>query len=141
MMGPTISMMTSKVDETVSGIAHATRFGLGQGRRRRTRRPETVCGFLRSIELFKKLTPSEIANVADRMHKRKYARGDVVIRQGDVGEEFFLIARGGASVTVQKPGAPERQIATLGPGDVFGEMALLTDEPRNATVSAVDDLE
>jgi putative ABC transport system ATP-binding protein len=101
----------------------------------------TICGFLRAVELFKNLTPSEITNVADRMHKRKYARGDVIIRQGGVGEEFFLIARGSASVTVQKPGAPERQIATLGPGDVFGEMALLTDEPRNATVSVLEDLE
>jgi putative ABC transport system ATP-binding protein len=101
----------------------------------------TVCEFLRGVELFKKLTPSEIANVADRMHKRKYARGDVVVRQGERGEEFFLIARGGASVRVQKPGEPEREVATLGPGDIFGEMALLTEEPRNATVSAVDELE
>jgi putative ABC transport system ATP-binding protein len=101
----------------------------------------TVCDFLRSIELFKNLTPSEIANVADRMQKRKYARGDVVIRQGDVGEEFFVIARGNASVTVQRPDVPERQLATLGPGDIFGEMALLTDEPRNATVSALEHLE
>jgi putative ABC transport system ATP-binding protein len=101
----------------------------------------TVCEFLRTTELFKKLTPSEIANVADRMQKRKYARGDVIIRQGDVGEEFFVIAHGSVSVTAQKSGGPESQIATLGPGDVFGEMALLTDEPRNATVSAVEDLE
>jgi putative ABC transport system ATP-binding protein len=100
----------------------------------------TICEFLRSVELFKKLTPAEIANIADRMRERKYARGDVVIRQGDVGEEFFLIARGSASVTVQKLGDPERQVATLRRGDVFGEMALLTDEPRNATVSAVEDL-
>jgi CRP-like cAMP-binding protein len=57
------------------------------------------------------------------------------------GEEFFVIAHGSVSVTAQKSGGPESQIATLGPGDVFGEMALLTDEPRNATVSAVEDLE
>jgi putative ABC transport system ATP-binding protein len=101
----------------------------------------TVCEFLRTVQLFKNLTPAEIANVADQMHKRKYARGDVVIRQGDLGEEFFVIARGKASVTGAKPGEAEHQIATLGPGDVFGEMALLTDEPRNATVSAIDDLE
>ena len=101
----------------------------------------TICGFLRTVQLFKNLTPSDIANIADRMHKRKYARGDVIIRQGDVGEEFFLIARGSASVMAQKLGMPERQVATLGAGDVFGEMALLTEEPRNATVSAVEDLE
>jgi putative ABC transport system ATP-binding protein len=101
----------------------------------------TICEFLRSVELFKKLTPAEIANIADRMRKRKYAPGDVVIRQGDAGEEFFLIARGSASVTVEKLGDPERQVAMLGRGDVFGEMALLTYGPRNATVTAVENLE
>jgi putative ABC transport system ATP-binding protein len=101
----------------------------------------TICGFLRTVDLFKHLTPAELANVADRMHKRNYARGDVIIRQGDVGEEFFLIGRGSVSVTAHKAGGPDQQLATLGAGDVFGEMALLTDEPRNATVSAVDDLE
>jgi putative ABC transport system ATP-binding protein len=100
-----------------------------------------ICEFLKSVDLFKQLTPSEIANVADRMETRKYKSGEVVIREGDPGEEFFLIGRGAATVTMQSPGAPEHQVATLGPGDVFGEMALLTDEPRNATVRAVEDME
>ena len=100
-----------------------------------------ICEFLKSVDLFKHLTPSEIANVADRMDSRKYKSGEVVIRQGDPGEEFFLIGRGAATVTTQHPGEPERQVAALGPGDVFGEMALLTDEPRNATVLAVEDME
>jgi len=100
-----------------------------------------ICEFLKSVDLFKQLTPSEIANVADRMETRKYKSGEAVIRQGDPGEEFFLVGRGAAAVTMQNPGEPERQVATLGPGDVFGEMALLTDEPRNATVRAVEDME
>jgi CRP-like cAMP-binding protein len=75
------------------------------------------------------------------METRKYKSGEAVIRQGDPGEEFFLVGRGAAAVTMQNPGEPERQVATLGPGDVFGEMALLTDEPRNATVRAVEDME
>ena len=100
-----------------------------------------VCEFLKSVEPFKQLTPSEIANIADRMQSRKYKGGDVVIRQGDQGEEFYLIGRGGAAVSTQIAGEGERQVATLAPGDVFGEMALLTDEPRNATVQALDGLE
>jgi putative ABC transport system ATP-binding protein len=100
-----------------------------------------ICEFLKKVELFKHLTPAEIANVAERMQKREYAAGEPAIRQGDVGEEFFLIVDGSASVHLEKPGAPDREVAVLNPGDVFGEMALLTDEPRNATVRAVGNLQ
>jgi putative ABC transport system ATP-binding protein len=101
----------------------------------------TVCELLKSIEPFKQLTPTEIANVADRMKKRRYGPGEIVIQQGDVGEEFFLIGAGTAAVTAQQLGEPARQIATLTTGQVFGEMALLTDQPRVASVRAIDDLE
>ena len=100
-----------------------------------------VSEFLKTVELFKQLTPAEIANVADRMEMRKYNSGDVILRQGDPGEEFYLIGRGTAVVSTQVAGEPEHRVATLAPGDVFGEMALLTDEPRNATVRALDELE
>ena len=100
-----------------------------------------ICEFLKGIELFKQLTPSELANVAERMKKRRYRGGDIVIHQGDAGADFFLIAGGTAAVTGEQPGEPTRQIATLGAGQVFGEMALLSDEPRVATVRAIEDLE
>jgi putative ABC transport system ATP-binding protein len=100
-----------------------------------------ISDFLKRAELFKHLTPSEIAGVAECMEKRRFARGEVVIRQGDLGEEFFLIASGTAIVTTERAGEPDRQIATLGTGQIFGEMALLTDDPRNATVRAAEDME
>ncbi len=100
-----------------------------------------LCEFLKSVELFKQLTPPEIANVADRMETRKYNSGDVIIRQGDPGEDFYLIGRGSAAVSSQVAGEGERRVATLAAGDVFGEMALLTDEARNATVQALEELE
>jgi putative ABC transport system ATP-binding protein len=100
-----------------------------------------VCEFLKTVELFNRLTPSEIANVAERMRRRRYAPGEIVIRQGEIGKEFFLIRSGTAAVTLGKPGEPERRIAVLGTGQVVGEMALFTGEPRNATVRALDELE
>jgi putative ABC transport system ATP-binding protein len=100
-----------------------------------------ISEFLKTVELFKQLTPAEIANVAARMEMRKYNSGDVILRQGDPGEEFYLIGRGTAVVWTQAAGEPEHRVATLAAGDVFGEMALLTDEPRNATVRALDEME
>ena len=100
-----------------------------------------ICEFLKSVELFKELSPSEIANIADRMETRKYKRGDVMIREGDLGEKFFLIHRGSAAVTTQAPGHPKHRVATLETGDIFGEMALLTDALRNATVQALEEME
>jgi len=101
----------------------------------------TICEFLKKIELFKHLTPVEIANVAEHMQRRRYAADETVMRQGEVGEEVFLILDGAASVHVRDADEPEHEIAKLGVGDIFGEMALLTNEPRNATVRAVGELQ
>jgi putative ABC transport system ATP-binding protein len=100
-----------------------------------------ICEFLKSAEVFNRLTPSEMANVAECMRRRRYAAGEIVIGEGDVGEEFFLIRSGSASVTAGKAGQPERQLDMLGTGQVIGEIALFSGKPRNATVRAVTELE
>jgi putative ABC transport system ATP-binding protein len=95
-----------------------------------------ICEFLKGVELFKALTPAELTHVAERMTKRHYLPGDVVIRQGDRGHELFLVSDGG--VRVERSG---QEVARLGPGDFFGELALLSGNPRNATVIATEPLE
>src|SRR5215470_460611 len=95
-----------------------------------------ICEFLKTVDAFQDLTPTELTNVAENMTKRRFVKGDVIIRQGDVGEEFFLISEG--TVEVMREG---RDVAALGAGDFFGEAALITGEPRNATVVASDDLD
>jgi putative ABC transport system ATP-binding protein len=98
-----------------------------------------TCNFLRGVELFKSLTPTEITNIAEKMKRRHYQRDDIIIREGDPGEEFFLIQ--GGLVDVHKAGADghDQHLATLGTGNFFGEHALLVDEPRNATCIAASD--
>jgi putative ABC transport system ATP-binding protein len=95
-----------------------------------------ICEFLRPIELFKTLTPRQLTDVAEKMSKRHYAVGETIIRKGDLGNEFFVVSDGEAEVI-----RADHEVARLGPGDFFGEVALISGEPRNATVvaqSAVD---
>jgi putative ABC transport system ATP-binding protein len=95
-----------------------------------------ICEFLKTVDAFKELTPVELTNVAEKTKKRRFVAGDVIIREGDSGDDFFLISDGNVDVIRR-----DHEVATLGQGDFFGEAALITGEPRNATVVARTDLE
>jgi putative ABC transport system ATP-binding protein len=98
-----------------------------------------TCEFLRNVELFKHLTPTEITNIVEKMKRRHYQRDEVIIREGDPGEEFFLIGEGLVDVRKVAADGQDQHIATLETGKFFGERALLVDEPRNATCIAASD--
>jgi putative ABC transport system ATP-binding protein len=100
-----------------------------------------ICEFLRTVELFKNLTPTEITNIAEKMRRRRYARNEIIIREGDPGEEFFLIGQGEVDVRKRGEEGTQRHLATLDVGHFFGEQALIADVPRNATCTAASDVE
>jgi putative ABC transport system ATP-binding protein len=95
-----------------------------------------ICEFLRAIDLFRTLTPAQLTNVAERMKKRRYAEGETIVREGESGEEFFLISDGEVDVV-----RADHEVARLGRGDFFGEVALISGEPRNATILATEPLD
>ena len=94
-----------------------------------------ICEFLRQFPLFSDLQTSTLTEVADKMLVEEANPGDMVIRQGDPGELFYLIRSGKVDVVVEEKGE-KRVVAELGEGQYFGEAALLRNEPRNATIVA-----
>ncbi len=97
-----------------------------------------VSQMLMGCEVFKHLTPRGLADMADHLQSENFPAGALIIREGDVGDKFYLIRTG--SVEISR-GSPAKRLATLGEGDFFGEMALLTGQPRNATAQALEDTE
>gem|GEM_PF-590565 len=90
--------------------------------------------FLSRVPLFADLPPTQMHALAIRIREERTAAGTVVIREGEEGNRFYLIRDG--TLDVSRQGVP---VGRLGPGEYFGEIALLTHEPRTATVTAQTD--
>jgi CRP/FNR family transcriptional regulator, cyclic AMP receptor protein len=97
--------------------------------------------FFRKFVLFAELDERELASVAAVAKPRHYAKDDVIFHAEETGDVFCLIREGRVKVAMTSPEGKEIILSTLGPGDFFGEMALLDNEPRSATVIATEPLE
>jgi cAMP-dependent protein kinase regulator len=96
-------------------------------------------GFLGEVEILKTLTNYERSKIADALEMVKYPAGSTIIREGEPGTAFFILESGEAEV--YKKGANEdKPVAKYKKGDYFGELALLNDAPRAATVIAVTEV-
>jgi small-conductance mechanosensitive channel/CRP-like cAMP-binding protein len=94
-----------------------------------------------SVGIFEPLTFEERDAVVKSLVKYAYAPGEVIIRRGDPGDSMFIICRGRVEVQLPSNNGDLKHVAVLEPGNFFGEMALLTGEPRNADVHALDEVE
>ena len=87
--------------------------------------------FLEEVPLFSTLTAYERSKIADALDTHKYPAGSAIIREGDVGDKFYILESGDAEAFKR---GDEKPLKTYGKGDYFGELALLEDKPRAASV-------
>lgn len=96
---------------------------------------------LKRIEMFAHLSDEEITHLARSLTYAQFAKGDVMTRQGSVAHWLYVLIQGEADVWFENEGKPRRHLTTLPAGRVFGEMGLMTGEPRRASVTARTDAE
>jgi CRP-like cAMP-binding protein len=91
---------------------------------------------LQGVDFFTRLKLEELETLVENLKKRTVPRGHLIIQQGDKNvDAFYMIASGRCTVWIKK-GAQMNKVADLGPENYFGERALITEEPRAATVRA-----
>jgi len=96
----------------------------------------TAAEVIRNISLFEGLAPSEIEGVLHVCERARFEPGASLMRQGQPADSAFILESGSVDVVTRLPGGGEAGVATLGPGSVIGEMALLDSGQRSATVMA-----
>jgi putative ABC transport system ATP-binding protein len=97
-----------------------------------------IIEFLMKCPLFEKQTPAVLTEISQKIAMETFHDGTSVIRQGEEGDKFYIIRDGEVNVRVDHPDK-DPVLLTLGSGSYFGEMALITGEPRSATVTARGD--
>ena len=94
---------------------------------------------LRNIPLFAKIEPSKLKLLAFTSQRLTFNPGDSLFKQGDSGDALYVIMEGDAAVLVDTPGG-QITVATMGKNDFVGDIAVLCDVPRTATVTATSQL-
>ncbi len=97
---------------------------------------EQIILFLLEAPMFGDLDEAELSQIVHIMQIQRLRDGQVIFREGDPGDAWYVIFSGGAEVHRSDDPLPPRRIATLGPRSCFGEMAILDHSPRSATVLA-----
>ena len=101
---------------------------------------EQTVDLLSRVPAFAELEADDLARVADVAVPRSFDVGEVVFREGDDSDTCYLVRDGHARAVRSHPDGRTITLASFGPGDIFGELAMFDDEKRSATVEAVDDL-
>jgi CRP-like cAMP-binding protein len=103
--------------------------------------PAETAAFLKTVRLFREFAQPELLAFASRLRERALRKGQVLFREGDAGQEMFVVRGGTALISKAVTGRVEKVLGREGTGDFFGEMSLFDRAPRSATVQAETDVE
>ena len=101
---------------------------------------ETV-ELLGQVPVFAPLAASDLELVAEVCHPRRFGAGEVIFREGDESNTCYVVRTGHARAVREHADGRQIALATFGPGDIFGELAMFDDERRSATVETIDPVE
>jgi CRP-like cAMP-binding protein len=102
---------------------------------------DDTAGLLAQVPVLDELGEAELRRVAQVAVPRRFAPGDVVFHEGDDSDTCYVVQQGHARALREHADGRQITLATFGPGDIFGELAMFDDERRSATVEASDELE
>lgn len=88
---------------------------------------------------FSNLTNQELQAVTELCTERQLGRGDILAKQGSDGDEFYILTKGFVEISIESQDRPKQTVVRLGKGQLIGEMALIDQGPRSATVIALSD--
>ena len=104
-------------------------------------RVEDTAALLAQVPAFGELGPAELGAVAAVAVPRRFSAGEAVFREGDASSTCYIVRSGHARAIREHLDGRQLTLATFGPGEIFGELAMFDDELRSATVEAIDELE
>src|SRR5829696_9903241 len=102
---------------------------------------EETAALLGRVPVFEALRPEDLVRVAEVAVPRSFRGGEAVFREGDDSDTCYVVRAGHARAVREHGDGRQITLATFGPDDIFGELAMFDDERRSATVEAIDDLE
>src|SRR5690349_6113561 len=102
--------------------------------------PSHVIELLRSTDLFSELSEPELAKVARLLKEQRVSENEVIFREGEPGDGMFIVLQGRVRIASIDHAGRERVLAFYGPGEFFGDIAVLTGAPRSATATASSDV-
>ncbi len=100
---------------------------------------DNILEYLKKIPLFKNFSDKELKNIASIIKERNYKKGDIIVKQGEEGIGLFIIKSGKVKVSKTLSSGKVLDIAIHSDGEYFGELSMLDNKPRSATVTALED--
>lgn len=102
---------------------------------------DRVIELLGRVPLFQGLPRDDLDRIADLVEGRELGEGEMLFREGDPGDKFYIVFSGGVEVLKERPRGDHERLAVKRAGEAFGEMSLLNDAPRSASIRAVEPTE